>query len=178
MAIPAIAGRQHPIYCARDGTALRNLLVKRSRQGAKPELQVLSVFHDNASGGSLRGRSLTKILLDRTGRDRDSSPPHDHSTKYLLSCTNRQLSPYPAPPVRERTSPEVSAVQRPGCVATSPVLQRRPRVIARNFQLPSEAPSLLDDERSLRRPQSFAFQGLIGAVLATSIISTVLSLMV
>ena len=51
-------------------------------------------------------------------------------------------------------------------------------MIARNFQLPSEAPSLLDDERSLRRPQSFAFQGLIGAVLATSIISTVLSLMV
>jgi hypothetical protein len=175
MAIPAIAGRQHPIYCARDGTALRNLLVKRSRQGAKPELQVLSVFRGNASGGSLRGRSITKILLDRTGQD--SSPPQDHPTKYLLSCTNRQLSPYPAPPVRERTSPEVSAVQRPGCVATSPVLQRRPPVTARDFQLPSEAPSLLDDERSLRRPQSFAFQGLIGAVLATSIISTVLSLM-
>jgi hypothetical protein len=175
MAIRANAGRQHLICCAREGAALRNLLVKRSRQGANPELQVLSVFHGNASGGSLRGRLITKFCS--TGQDRDSSPPQDHPTKYLLSCTNRQLSPYPAPPVRERTSPEVSAVQLPGCVATSPVLQRRPPVTARDFQLPSEAPSLLNDERSLRRPQSVALQALIGAALATSIISTVLSLM-
>ncbi len=153
---------------------LRNLLVNRSRQGAKPELQMLSVYHGNASGGSLRGRSIIKIFLDRMGT---AAHPKTMLPKYLLSCTNRQLSPYPAPSVRERTSPKVSAVQLPGCVATSPVLQRRPPVIARDFQLPSEAPSLLDDERSLRRPQSVAFQALIGAVLATSIISTVLSLM-
>ncbi len=48
---------------------------------------------------------------------------------------------------------------------------------APDFQLPSQAPSLVDDERSLQRPHSFVVQGFIGAVLATSIVSTVLSLM-
>jgi hypothetical protein len=50
-------------------------------------------------------------------------------------------------------------------------------VTAPDFQLPSQAPSLLDDERSLQRPHSFLVQGLVGAILATSIASTVLSLM-
>jgi hypothetical protein len=37
--------------------------------------------------------------------------------------------------VRQRTSPDVSALQPPQCVATSPFRQRRPTVIAHDFQL-------------------------------------------
>jgi hypothetical protein len=79
--------------------------------------------------------------------------------------------------VRKRTSSEVSAVQRPECVATSPFLRRRPTVTAHDFQLPAPAPSHLEGERSFQRPSSFVFQGLIGAVLAVNIVATVLSLM-
>ena len=49
---------------------------------------------------------------------------------------------------------------------------------AHDFQLPAPAPSHLEGERSFRRPHSFVFQGLIGAVVAINIVSTVLSLMV
>jgi hypothetical protein len=51
-------------------------------------------------------------------------------------------------------------------------------VTAPDFQLPAQAPSHLDDERSFQRPSTFVFQGLIGAVVAINIVSTVLSLMV
>jgi hypothetical protein len=51
-------------------------------------------------------------------------------------------------------------------------------VTAHDFQLPVKAPSHLDDERSFQRPRSLVFQGLIGAVLAINVVSTVLSLMV
>ena len=80
--------------------------------------------------------------------------------------------------VRERTLPEMSAVQPPQCVATPPFRQRRPTVTAHDFQFPTQAPSHLEDERSPHRPHWFVFQGLIGAVLAINIVSTVLSLMV
>lgn len=49
---------------------------------------------------------------------------------------------------------------------------------APDFQHPAQAASHLDDERSFQRPSSFVFQGLIGAVVAINIVSTVLSLMV
>jgi hypothetical protein len=80
--------------------------------------------------------------------------------------------------VWKRTSLEVSTVHLSRCVATSPFLQRRPTVTAPDFQLPAQAPSHLDDERSFQRPSTFVFQGLIGAVVAINIVSTVLSLMV
>ena len=79
--------------------------------------------------------------------------------------------------VRKRTSSEVSAVQRPECVATSPFLRRRPTVTAHDFQLRTQGPAHLEDERSPHRPHQFVLQGLIGAVLAINIVSTVLSLM-
>ena len=79
--------------------------------------------------------------------------------------------------VRKRTSPEVPAVQRLQRVTTKPFLQRRPTVTAHDLQLPTQAPSHLEDDRSPHRPHWFVFQGLIGAVLAINIVSTVLSLM-
>ena len=79
--------------------------------------------------------------------------------------------------VRKRTSPEVSAVQRPQRVTTKPFLQRRPTVTAHDVQLPTQTRSHLEDDRSSHRPHWFVFQGLIGAVLAINIVSTVLSLM-
>ena len=48
---------------------------------------------------------------------------------------------------------------------------------AHDFQLRTQALSHLEDERSPHRPHQFVFQGLIGAVLAVNIVSTVLSLM-
>jgi hypothetical protein len=80
--------------------------------------------------------------------------------------------------VRKRTSPEASAVQLSHCVTTSPVLQRRLTVTAPDLQLPSQAPSLLEDERSFQRPYSFVFPGMIGTLVAINITSAVLSLMV
>jgi hypothetical protein len=80
--------------------------------------------------------------------------------------------------VRQRTSPDVSALQPPQCVATSPFRQRRPTVIAHDFQLRTQGPAHLEDERSPHRPHRFVLQGLIGVVLAVNIVSTVLSLMV
>jgi hypothetical protein len=50
-------------------------------------------------------------------------------------------------------------------------------VTAHDFQLRTQAPSHLEDERSPHRPHQFVFQGLTGAVLAVNIVSTVLSLM-
>jgi hypothetical protein len=50
-------------------------------------------------------------------------------------------------------------------------------VTAHDFQLRTQAPSDLEDDRNPHRPQWFVFQGLIGAVLAINIVSTVLSLM-
>ncbi len=45
-----------------------------ARLGGIPAIGLLSVFHGNASGGSLRGRSITKILLDRTGQRQQPTP--------------------------------------------------------------------------------------------------------
>ena len=49
---------------------------------------------------------------------------------------------------------------------------------APDFQLSSQAPSLVEEERSFQRPYSFVFPGLIGTLVAINIISAVLSLMV
>ena len=80
--------------------------------------------------------------------------------------------------VRKRTSPEASAVQLSQCVTTLPVLQRRLTVTAPDLQLPSQAPSPLEEERSFQRPYSFVFPGMIGTLVAINITSAVLSLMV
>jgi hypothetical protein len=51
-------------------------------------------------------------------------------------------------------------------------------VIAHDFQLRTQGPAHLEDERSPHRPHRFVLHGLIGVVLAVNIVSTVLSLMV
>jgi hypothetical protein len=80
--------------------------------------------------------------------------------------------------VRKRTSRETSVAQLPGCVTTLPFLQRRLTVTAPDLQLPSQAPSPLEEERSFQRPYSFVFPGLVGTLVAINIASAVLSLMV
>ncbi len=106
-----------------------------------------------------------------------SSVQSDHALA-LVPSWERTFSSITIDVVRSRTSPEASAGQFPQCVAPSPFLHRRLTVTAPGFQLPSQAPSLLDEERSFHRPCSFVFLGLIGTLVAINIASTVLSLMV
>ncbi len=48
---------------------------------------------------------------------------------------------------------------------------------AHDLQLRTQGPAHLEDDRSPHKPHWFVFRGLIGAVLAINIVSTVLSLM-
>jgi hypothetical protein len=51
-------------------------------------------------------------------------------------------------------------------------------VTAPDFQLPTQASSHLEDERSSHKPHWFVFPGLIATLVAVNITSAVLSLMV